>query len=350
MNLLTGKKGMLNPQSVIDAAKGKVIYVDVNELRNNELNRFEIQDIAELAENIHENGLLEPLQGIKASDGSVVLLSGHRRYAAIMRLLEQGDEVSYAGKVLDRELPVILMQENDPLEQRALILSYNAYRTMTKEERKKIILEAHDIYKESCAVGRRPEGREREWITAMTGISDGTVGKVLAELKRKVESERYEEKDSTSDAVTKSNEDFKKVSKAFRKAADTIPLAIDMINEGMDSIDYRELKDLIGSLKVDLEKVIPDLPEAEEADFLRIFLIQENEIRQFAENGDRESVSELLKEKNSSHSGQSGDQYSWNLSGGKFHFCDRDNQMEITIPISRFTNMLIERSKCLRGS
>ncbi len=349
MNLLTGKKGMLNPQSVIDAAKGKVIYVDVNDLRNNNLNRYEIQDIDELSENIREKGLLEPLQGIKASDGSVVLLSGHRRYAAIMRLLEQGAEVSYAGKVLDRELPVILMQENDPLEQRTLILSYNAYRTMTKDERKKIILEAHDIYKESCAAGKRPEGREREWITAMTGISDGTVGKVLADLSRKDEPERYEEMDSASETVTKSINEFKKVSKAFRKAADTIPLAVDMVNEGMNAVDYRELKDLIGSLKLDLERVIPDLPEGDEADFVRVFLIQENEIRQFAEHGDKESVTELLKERNKTHIEQCSEQYSWNIDGGKFHFRDSDTQMEVTIPISRFTNMLIERAKCLRG-
>lgn len=349
MSLLTGKKGMLNPESVMDAAKGKVIYVDADEIRNNDLNQYEIQDIEELAENIREKGLLVPLQGVKRGDGSTVLLSGHRRYAAIMRLLEEGAEITYAGKRLERELPMILMQENDPLEQRILILSYNAYRTMNKEERKKIILEAHDIYKESCAAGRRPEGREREWITSVTGISDGTVGKVLAELNRREEQDHYDAMDHASESVSRSVNEFKKVSKAFRSAAETIPAAIDMINEGMDPIDYRELKDLIDSLKLDLERVIPDLPEADEIDFLKIFLLWESEIRQFAEHGDKESVTELLKEKSKSRIGQCRDQYSWNVSGGKFHFADSNAQMEITIPVSRFTNMLIERAKCLRG-
>ena len=46
-------------------------------------------------------------------------------------------------------------------------------------------MEAHRCYTIYCANGDKPEGREREWITAITGISDGTVKDVLAEINKK---------------------------------------------------------------------------------------------------------------------------------------------------------------------
>ena len=72
MSILTGKNGVLNSESIAEAAKGKVIYVDVEDIVGNDLNRYELQNIEELAENIKEKGLLEPLQGVKDDDGNVV--------------------------------------------------------------------------------------------------------------------------------------------------------------------------------------------------------------------------------------------------------------------------------------
>ena len=349
MSLLTGKNGLLNSDSIAEAAKGKVTYVDAEDIVSNALNRYELEDVDDLAENIKEKGLLEPLQGVKDEDGIVTLLSGHRRYAAIIKLLGAGEQVRYAGKDLNDGIPVIILQETDPLEQRVLIMSFNAYRTMKKDERRRVILEAHDVYEKSCKAGRRPAGREREWITSVTGISDGSVGKVLAELHRSEESKIFEEKDSDSATVTKEVNEYKKVSKAFRNAADHIQLAKDLINEGMDPVDYRELKDLIRSLKVDLDRVIPTLPVITETDYLRVYLTWNNEIRTFAERGDLESVLELLSEKSKIHEGGTRDKYAWNFGGGKFSFSEYESGMNVSIPIKRFAKMLVERAKLMNG-
>ena len=38
----------------------------------------------------------------------------------------------------------------------------------------------HQYYQKLIQEGKKPAGREREWITEMTGISDGTVKGILA--------------------------------------------------------------------------------------------------------------------------------------------------------------------------
>ena len=347
MNLLTGKKGMLNPQSVMEASKGKVIYVDINEIQNNPLNKYEVKDIDDLAENIAENGLLQPLQGLQVEDG-IVLLSGHRRLAAVRKLLSEGKTIKYAGKDLDDELPMILLYEEDPLEQRALLLAFNAYRTMNKDEKVRVIKEADKVYASLVKQNKRPKGREREWITAVTGISDGTVGKTLADLNRSEDPASFEEKDEKSAAVTKSVNETKKVIKSFRNAVDSIAVAKELIAEGMDPVDYKELKDLIKGLQADLKRVIPELPVYKNADYTRIYLNWNDDIRTFAERGDVESVEVLLTEKNKSCTSGHRDKYDWSLKSGKFHFRD-DSGFEVDIPLKRFSRMLIDKAKSYLG-
>ena len=186
MGLLTSKNGLLNSASLEAAKLGKIIYVSIEELCANEKNVYEMDDIDLLVENIQEMGLIEPLHAFKSGDGQYVLTSGHRRLQAIKKLIESGETVKYNGKALDdHEIPVILNYPEDELQERVMLLSSNAYRTMDKKERRQVILEAHRCYTIHCANGDKPEGREREWITAITGISDGTVKDVLAEINKK---------------------------------------------------------------------------------------------------------------------------------------------------------------------
>lgn len=186
MGLLTSKNGLLNSASLEAAKLGKIIYISIDTLRSNEKNVYEMDDIDMLIENIQEMGLIEPLHAFKSGDGQYILTSGHRRLQAIQKIIESGKTVKYNGKTLDdNEIPVILNYPEDELQEREILLSSNAYRTMDKKERRQVILEAHRCYTIHCANGDKPEGREREWITAITGISDGTVKDVLAEINRK---------------------------------------------------------------------------------------------------------------------------------------------------------------------
>ncbi len=71
--------------------------------------RVDYGDIAALSVSIAENGVRVPLRGYKKSDG-YVLTDGHRRYKAIMLLVEQGTEI---------RVP-LLTEKNPSMEQRII--------------------------------------------------------------------------------------------------------------------------------------------------------------------------------------------------------------------------------------
>ena len=58
-------------------------------------------------------------------------------------------------------------------------LSQLAHSRLTAEKFRQL----HKYYQKLVAEDRKPSGREREWITEMTGISDGTVKGMLAYFK-----------------------------------------------------------------------------------------------------------------------------------------------------------------------
>ena len=61
----------------------------------------------------------------------------------------------------------------------------NAHHPDTKQEKREKVLRLHKLYQTLVEHNKKPKGREREWITSMTGISDGTVKKLLAEFNTK---------------------------------------------------------------------------------------------------------------------------------------------------------------------
>ena len=160
MGLLASKNGLLNSVSLEAAKLGKIIYIPIEDLYANEKNVYEMDDIDLMAENIREMGLIEPLHAFKNSDGQYVLTSGHRRLQAIRKIAESNEEIRYNGKILENyELPVILNYPESELQERVMLLSSNAHRTMDKKERRQVILEAHQCYAIQCANGDKPEGR-----------------------------------------------------------------------------------------------------------------------------------------------------------------------------------------------
>lgn len=215
---------MLNGDSLEDAKKGKIVYLDVDELKPNPLNTASIHEIDELAANINEGGLLQPLI-VMRKNNSYVIHSGHRRYEAIKKIFAQGKTIDYVGKQFEYEIPCIVygsLFKNDVDEQISLMRS-NSYRHYTKEERIEVVTEAHKLY-EQLSDEEKPSGREREWITNLTGISDGLVKNILASLNQEIA-----EEDSSGQIAPEEGEDVvdikreaKKLIKSMNKLADQI--------------------------------------------------------------------------------------------------------------------------------
>ena len=106
MKLHNGGLGNFLNEVTQSADKGAVgttdiIYVDIDEIEANPQNFYGFRGIDDLAGLIAVSHLIEPLIVRKKPDGKYLLISGHRRRAAVQKLLEE-------GVYTERKLPCIV--------------------------------------------------------------------------------------------------------------------------------------------------------------------------------------------------------------------------------------------------
>lgn len=167
--------------------KGRITFADISMIHPNPLNKASMSEIESLAENIKSEGLLQPLVvKITKIDGEFeyYIHTGHRRFEAIKKVIAQQGFYKYMGRELKVKVPCIELREDfqDDVDEQVSLMRSNSYRHYDKEERRAVVQQAHDLYEQLAASGRRPVGRERDWICEVTGIGDFTVKSILAEL------------------------------------------------------------------------------------------------------------------------------------------------------------------------
>lgn len=145
--------------------------IDIDEIEVNRNNIARICDIDELAESIRLYGLMKPLEVYETDEGSYRLLGGERRYTALKKLVDMGEDI-------DTDVPCLVYRRPDrtSVEKLQLILS-NAQREETEEDRistVKMLLEILDEDKDLHV-----EGRKRDWIAQFIGKSPRTVQKYI---------------------------------------------------------------------------------------------------------------------------------------------------------------------------
>ena len=74
----------------IENQQEQIIYLDIDKIETNPRNFYGLRDIEGLASLIAVSKLIEPLTVSQKEDGKYVLISGHRRRAAVQKLLEEG--------------------------------------------------------------------------------------------------------------------------------------------------------------------------------------------------------------------------------------------------------------------
>ena len=79
----------------------QIVYIDIDELESNPRNFYGLRDVDALAGLIAVSHLVEPLTVNKKSGGKYMIISGHRRRAAVQKLLDEGDYT-------ERKLPCII--------------------------------------------------------------------------------------------------------------------------------------------------------------------------------------------------------------------------------------------------
>ena len=79
----------------------RIVYIDIDNIVSNPRNFYGLRDIDSLAGLIAVSHMVEPLIVCPEEDGKYMLLSGHRRRAAVQKLLDDGDYE-------ERKLPCII--------------------------------------------------------------------------------------------------------------------------------------------------------------------------------------------------------------------------------------------------
>ena len=79
----------------------QIIYIDIDKIESNPRNFYGLRDIEGLAGLIAVSHMIEPLTVTKQDNGKYMLISGHRRRAAVQKLLEE-------GTYTERKLPCIV--------------------------------------------------------------------------------------------------------------------------------------------------------------------------------------------------------------------------------------------------
>lgn len=158
---------MLNDASK-DMRFKKIFIEDIDPC---EYNMYPMQEIEQLAQNIKECGLLHPITLYRKSDGRYMILSGERRYRAMLLNYEHGDERW-------EEIPAIIKAtELSEREIRRLLRRGNANReSLSKDLKLNIVKESQEDYLILKSEGKiQPGTLKRDWISMDTGFSARSV-------------------------------------------------------------------------------------------------------------------------------------------------------------------------------
>ncbi len=178
----------LNGESEAEALKRakatKIYLIDVNEVLENSSNFYSMneEEINYLSEDIRKNGIWQDLVAYK-EEGGYTLLSGHRRLAAIKKLLAEGYSYSFHGQDITGKLPLTIADKpgNSSYMNLALI-SANQERNLTVTEKETVIQKTLDSLRELADQGQFqwPQAvRTYEVIAQKTGFSGNVVKNYL---------------------------------------------------------------------------------------------------------------------------------------------------------------------------
>ena len=82
--------GLGNILNEVSQTEEKIVSIDIENLESNPRNFYGLRDIDSLAALISVSHLIEPLTVSEKADGKYTIISGHRRRAAVQKLLDDG--------------------------------------------------------------------------------------------------------------------------------------------------------------------------------------------------------------------------------------------------------------------
>lgn len=166
-------KTLAQPVSNSDTGREQIEYIDVDLLDKDQNNFYQLSDLDALADNIATVGLQQPIRVRDGENGHVVIVSGHRRTAAIRKLVEE-------GRTDLREVPCIRERgEASPaLQELRLIYANSATRDMSSAEISQQAEKVRELLYQLKEEGYEFPGRMRDHVAEACKISKSKLARL----------------------------------------------------------------------------------------------------------------------------------------------------------------------------
>lgn len=152
--------------------RDQIEYIDIGLIDSDPGNFYELRDIPDLAGDIETVGLQQPLLVRPGKDGHVVLISGHRRRAALQLLVDEGKERF-------RQVPCIRKTGGNPLVYEMQLIFANAHtRVLTNAEIGKQAARLEEIFYQLKEQGYEFPGRMIDHVAEACNIKRAKLGRL----------------------------------------------------------------------------------------------------------------------------------------------------------------------------
>nr|DAT32170.1 MAG TPA: chromosome partitioning protein [Caudoviricetes sp.] len=166
-------KTLAQPVPESDTGREQIEYISVDLLDDDPNNFYSLRDLDELAANIATVGLQQPIRVRDGENGRVVIVSGHRRTAAIRMLVADGrDDL--------REVPCIRERgEVSPaLQELRLLYANSSTRALTSAEISRQVERVRDLLYQLKEEGYEFTGRMRDHVAEACKISKSKLARL----------------------------------------------------------------------------------------------------------------------------------------------------------------------------
>ena len=166
-------KTLAQPVSKSGTGREQIEYIDMDLLDSDPGNFYELRDLDSLADNIATIGLQQPIRVRDGENGHAVIVSGHRRVAAIRKLVED-------GRTDLREVPCIREKgdASPALRELRLIYANSSTRTLSSPEISQQVEKVRELLYQLKEEGYEFPGRMRDHVAEACKISKSKLARL----------------------------------------------------------------------------------------------------------------------------------------------------------------------------
>lgn len=148
-------------------------YIDIDQLDANEANFYDVSNLDTLADSIAMDGLQQPLVVTPGQDGRYTVISGHRRRAALRKLVEED------GREDLRRVPCLVKTyQSQALAELQLIMANSTARVLTPAEVMHQAKRMEELLYQLKGEGYSFPGRMRAQVAAICQVSESKLARL----------------------------------------------------------------------------------------------------------------------------------------------------------------------------